>query len=90
MCLTRLVSLKGLTNLDFFVFGRSLRTHTCFLCFKMKTMKQQLRNLMEGCIPAMKKQKGNGKVCLKTQWLIFNFLDAEAESLNLEDTRVDK
>lgn len=56
----------------------------------MKTMKQQLRNLMEGCIPAMKKQKGNGKVCLKTQWLIFNFLDAEAESLNLEDTRVDK
>ncbi|XP_048791846.1 uncharacterized protein LOC125688938 isoform X40 [Lagopus muta] len=27
----------------------------------MKTMKQQLRNLMEDCIPAMKKKKGNGK-----------------------------
>lgn len=41
-----------------------------FPVFKMKTMKQQLRNLMEDCILAMKKKKENGKVCLKTQWLI--------------------
>lgn len=47
----------------------------------MKTMTQLLRNLMEDCIPVIKKGNGNCKVCLKTQC----FQDASISALDLED-----
>ena len=44
-----------------------------FPVFKVKTLKQQLRNVAEDCLQAMKKKKKKGrcgKVCLKTQRLL--------------------